>query len=238
MYSVAIVEDDERDLETLEGYIERFAPEVSGGLRVSSFSDPEEFLAALPDSFDIVLLDIELGEGKPSGVEVAFRIRMVDERTVIVFVTNLYQFAIEGYKVRALDFLVKPLRYASFGETMRKAVAAAEKGRPHFVRLAFDKASRLVDVETITYVETEGKRLRVHCLSGETYCCNGPMRDLEERLEPYGFAGIHQSFLVNMHFVEHVSQTEVVVAGTTLPVSRYRRQRFVVALTDYVGGIL
>ena len=235
MYSVAIVEDDAADRECLVRYLDRLAPSVAEGVHVRAFSSGLDLLDAYPDDLDVLLLDIEMPD--LNGIEVARRVRDFDQRVSIVFVTNLYQFALEGYRVRAMDFLVKPLRYTSFRATMEKAFELTEKRRPRYVRLEFDKASRLVDITTITYVETQRKRLLIHTKGGDEYC-SGPLRLLEEKLAPYGFASIHQSYLVNMKYVEHVGQTTVVVAGDELPLSRHKRQQFITELTDYVGKVL
>lgn len=235
MVSIAVVEDDPHDRETIERYVQEASAAVAEGIKVASFASGQEFVDAYPPGLDIAFLDIDM-EGL-SGIETARAVRAFDQQVVIVFVTNMYQFALEGYKVRALDFLVKPVRYRCFLATFQRAIDALTTRRPQYVELAFDRAVRLVEVGSILYIETRRKKLVVHTRHGDEFC-NGPLKDLEERLAPHGFACPHQSYLVNMSYVEHVGAAEIVVAGTTLPLSRYKRRMFMRQLTDYVGAVV
>lgn len=235
MITVAVVEDDPRDLQTLLDYIRRASAEAGVEVDVLPFHSGEDFLDRYPAGCDVAFLDIDMPG--LNGVATARAVRATDQRVAIVFVTNMYQFALEGYEVRALDFLVKPVRFQSFTAAFRRALDAVRTQRPTYVELDFDKDRRLVEVGSILYAETKGKKLVVHTRHGDEPC-NGPLKELERRLGDAGFAYPHQSYLVNLRHVEHVGATEVVVAGVELPLSRYKRRDFVQALTAYVGKVL
>lgn len=235
MLTIAVVENDPQDMRVLLSYLDKASSAVSEGLRTVAFSSGSECIDCYPEDVDVLFLDIEM-EGI-DGIETARRVRAFDRRVVIVFVTNLFQCALEGYEVQALDFLVKPVRYTSFMMTLHKALDAVEKLRPRYIELSFDKSKKLVDVASILYIETKRKKLLVHTRHGDEFC-NGPLKELEYRLKAYGFGSMHQSFLVNLRYVEHVGKSEVVVAGETLPISRYKRQEFVKDLVEYVGKVL
>ena len=232
MFKVAVVEDDERDRQSIARYLEKVFSETPEAMVLRTFEDGESFLRQRPHDLDLVLLDIDMPG--VSGIDVARRLRAEGAGVQIVFVTNMYQFALEGYSVQALDFVVKPVRYAGFRDTILRAINATLREKPRYVEFAFNRETRIVDANTITYVETSRKKLVVHTRT-ETFYCDGPLREVAARLEPLGFCGIHQSYLVNMRYVEHVGTTEACVNGEQLPLSRHRRKAFVAALTDYVG---
>lgn len=249
MVTIAIVEDNPCDSATLSGYLERAVADgelaVGGALlraddlRVLVYPDGRTFLDTRPERVDIALLDIEMPT--PNGIETARQVRASGSDMVIVFVTNLFQFALEGYEVQALDFLVKPVRYQGFVATVRKALKVLDRRAPHFIKLEFGRAQSVVDIATITYVETLRKRLVVHTRSGQSggqHNCACSMKAIADKLGPFGFAMPHQSYLVNLAFVERIDATDLLVAGERVPVSRYKRASFVETFAAYAGRVL
>ena len=235
MFNIAVVEDNAQDRDQILTFLEKSFAEIPEAMESVFFESGETFLQSLPKAYDLVLLDIDMPG--ISGVETAKRLREQDANVLIIFVTNMYQFALEGYTVRALDFIVKPLRFAGFRESIHRAVDASRREKPAYIELVHERTKQYVDINSIIYVETARKKLKVH-LRAETYMCDGPLRDLETRLVPYGFFEIHQSYLVNMRYVKHVGQTDALVGNDLLPVSRHKRKAFMTALADYVGKVL
>lgn len=112
MVSIAIVDDDTEDILTLERHIARYFAEKGGEYGIASFYDGSELMRDYAPKYDIVFLDIDME--KLNGMAAAKRIRDTDEHTAIVFVTRMAKYAIKGYEVSALDFIVKPVEYGSF----------------------------------------------------------------------------------------------------------------------------
>ncbi len=239
--TVAIVEDNPRDCDALADYLRRAAESgdfelPAQDVRVLTYPDGVSFADALAsERIDVALLDIEMAP--LNGIEVARRIRAAGDDMVIIFVTNLFQFALEGYEVQALDFLVKPVRYRGFVAAMSKALQVIERRRPRYIKLEFGRSQSLVDVASITYVETQRKRLVVHTRGGTDHCASS-LKVIAQKLEPYGFAMPHQSYLVNLAHVERIDAANLVVAGDSVPLSRYRRASFMQAFTSYIGRML
>ena len=107
MYRIAIVEDEAPCREELRGYIERYGQEHGQEFSVYPFADGSEILQNYEPRYDVILLDIEMP--RVGGMEAAQAIREVDENVVLVFITNMAQYAIKGYSVGALDFVMKPV---------------------------------------------------------------------------------------------------------------------------------
>lgn len=119
MWNVAIVEDEAESSELLRAFLERFEKEAKVSLSVSSFADGMDFISDYTPKYDLVLLDIDMPH--LNGLAAAKKLRKMDDDVLIVFVTNLAQYAIRGYEVEALDFLVKPVDYTAFAAMMHKA---------------------------------------------------------------------------------------------------------------------
>lgn len=230
--TTAVVEDDPLQQKTLVGYLHDFFAGREP-LDCVTYDDGVDFLARPPAQLDLVFLDIVMA--RSNGVDVAHRLRESDPGVLIVFVTEAVQYALEGYGVHALDFLIKPLYYTSFCSTMQRALTVMRRRAPAMVRVSFDKTTSYLDATSILYVETQAKGTLIHARSGD-YRCADTLRDLEERLAPLGFGRCHQTYLVNLAQVQTVRKTDVLVGDAWLPLSRHRRERFVELLLSEVGA--
>ena len=107
MLNIAVVDDERENRERLCGFINRYAQENNLPLVVTDFADGAQIAEPYQGGFDIIFLDIEMP--MLGGMTAAERIRAVDPDVVLVFVTNLAQYAIRGYEVEAFDFVLKPV---------------------------------------------------------------------------------------------------------------------------------
>ena len=235
MYRIAVVDDLPQERSRLEDYLQRFARERKLTVSVDSFVGGESFLAAFEHNYDIVLLDIEM-QGI-DGMETARRLREKDEKVCLLFVTHLANFAVEGYSVHALDFLVKPVSYENFGMKMERAFTAAERARKKEILIATTQGERRVRIDELYYVEVMNHTLLYHTKEG-VLSMRGSIRDCEERLSPYDFARCNKSYLVNMNYVTEIRRSEIRVGGDLLPIGSSRRQEFLRQLTEFMGDIV
>lgn len=234
MVSIAIVEDDRAYAEKLQGYLEQYDTEHQAELRFRNFYDGLAFLDGYRSDFDILLMDIEMP--MLDGMSAARRIRKVDPHVVIMFITSMAQYAVKGYEVGALDFMLKPVSYTIFSHKLQKAIRLAERNRQAYLLLPVKGIQLRVSIPSILYVEVSGHHLQIHTETG-VHCASLPLKKLEAELTNHPFAKCNQCYLVNLHHVEEFRGDTVVVGGHMLQVSRPRRKDFQMALANYYGGI-
>ena len=121
MIRSAIVEDDDDAAALLAGYLSRYGTENGVVFSVERFSNAVPFIERYDGGYDIVFMDIEMDD--LDGMSAARLLRKRDGAVALVFVTNMAQFAIKGYEVDALDFIVKPVKYYDFAFRLKKAVS-------------------------------------------------------------------------------------------------------------------
>ena len=127
MAKIAVVEDNDAMRAQLCGFIAQYAQESGHQLDVTAFSDGAQLVEPYRPGFDIIFLDIEMP--KLGGMPTAERIRRQDPDVVLVFVTNMAQYAIRGYEVDALDFVLKPVSYYQFSTKLERALQRIQRRR-------------------------------------------------------------------------------------------------------------
>ena len=236
MINVAIVDDDEKDIRLLEGYLDRYCKEREADLIVhkTEYTCGEEFLADKPSAFDVVLLDIEMPG--INGLTTARMLRDRNETIAIMFITNMAQYAINGYEVEAVDFVVKPVSYFDFSMKFSKIRRhLLRKGEKTVTIKANDGEMTFVHSDDIYYIEVIQHYLEYHTKKG-VYRVRGTMKEIEEELENYSFARCSKSFLVNMKNIITVKGDEIRTGNETLYVSRTRKAEFLEKFTGFLGG--
>lgn len=230
MVNIAILEDDAGDEASLEQSLQRYAQEQRELFSIRSFSDPAVFLQNSPSAFDLIFLDIDLPT--MTGMELARQIRRRDSLVTLIFVTNLEKYAVSGYSVGAFDFVVKPINYYRFASMLRRALRSIAARQPREVVIQTSGGITRLNVTQLYYVEIRDHLLIYHTV-GENLTAWGKMSDVEAQLAPYDFARCSTSHLVNLRFVDSVEGSDVLVAGTRLPISQRRRKAFYSAVTSY-----
>lgn len=231
---IAVVEDDEAVRKQLAAYIDRYFEGNKQRYRLSMFNDGDEILENYTASYDLILLDIQMK--RLDGMETARRLRELDENVYLIFVTNLANYAIKGYSVNALDFVLKPVNYLMLKTLLVRVEKKLNVLASSYITLPTEKGMARVDVREITYVETSNHLSVVHTDRGD-YTLRESMKNIEEMLKNQPFFRCNNCYLVNLSRVEGVEKNEVSVAGINLAISRPRYKAFMDALARYIGGV-
>ena len=233
MVRIAIAEDDPSYQATLEDYLDRYRRENGLEAEVAVFADGMDLTEHYRPVYDLLLLDIEMP--LLDGMTAAEKIRAVDRKVLIIFITNMAQYAIKGYQVDALDYVLKPVSYAAFAFKMKKALAMIRRREGAGVVIHMAGGLRRMSADEIRYVEVVSHKLYLHTLDG-VFSVPGTLRDMEVQLEEQHFVRCNKCYLVNLRHVREVRQNTVDVGGEQLLISRPRKKEFLQALTDYLGG--
>ena len=140
MIRIAIVEDDRVCAGTLQEYLCRYEKESGEMIQSTLFEDGEDIAVGYRAEYDIILMDIEMQF--MDGMSAAEAIRKVDEEVTIIFITNMAQYAIRGYSVNALDYVLKPVSYFAFSQRLDRAVSRLRKKEKHYVVIKFRGGSK------------------------------------------------------------------------------------------------
>ena len=161
----------------------------------------------------------------------------MDPDVVLVFVTNMAQYAIRGYEVDALDFVLKPVSYYQFSTKLERALQRIQRRRGGQIALQVGGGVQLLNTDDILYLETRDRLLHYHT-AADTWSVRGSLQKAEKELAPYHFARCNQCYLVNLRHVTGVQNDFVQIGKEQLEISRRQRVAFLAAVAAYVGGAL
>lgn len=235
MIRIAIVEDEESAANALREFLERYQKDGEEGFQITWFQDAVSFLAPYR-GFDLVFMDISMPY--MDGMAVALRLRQIDAQTVLIFVTNMAQYAVQGYEANALDFVIKPLVYSDFVFKMKRALNTIRAGRGREIVLQLASGLQRINSNELVYVEIRGHTLIYHLLD-QNIETRGTIAKAEEQLNEWGFLRCNNCYLVNPRHIEWVRGYVVKVSGEELQISHPRRKEFMRGLSEWfsIGGL-
>lgn len=217
MYRLAICDDNQADTVYLQTLVEKWAKDSERMLETETFPSAEAFLFRYEDekSFDLILLDIEMGQ--MSGVELAKKIRRENRSIQIIFVTGYMEYIAEGYDVEALHYLLKPVTEQKLFGVLERA---AERSKDREKELCLSMPGEVVRLPLREIRFLEVQRNYVTICGEEDYTVKKTLNELEKELDE-SFCRIGRSYIVNLHFVKKITRTQVILKdGRELPLSR------------------
>lgn len=235
MIKIAILEDSKDDAGRLLSYLEKYQEGKKDHLAfdVQWIENSLSFLEHYKPEFDIIFFDIEMPH--LNGMEAAKKIYEIDKNVIIIFVTNLEQYAIQGYKVDALGYLLKPLSYPAFVDVLEKSLRRiANNTRKEILLDTGDKTIRIA-VQDLLYVEVYGHTLIYHTTFGN-HKTRGKLADCAKELEPLNFVQCHKSYLVNLAHVKSISKNTIMIEEEELMLSRGKNKEFMQSFLSYLSN--
>lgn len=229
----AIIDDEPLALGLLKSYVEKTPVlELCG-----AYSSAVQAMQSLPEApVDLLFLDIQMPE--LNGLEFS---RMIPETTRIVFTTAFGQYALDGYRVNALDYLLKPISYADFMEAINKAVRWFELRQKaetpvavnnDYIYVKSDYKLVQIDLDKILYIEGLKDYIKIHTEDAPRPILSlVSMKVMEEKLPSDRFIRVHRSFIVQKQKIKIIEKGRIVFGKEYIPVSDSYKQE----LLNYVN---
>lgn len=232
---VAIVEDNPESTESIKKYLKRYSRDKNIIIDIFCFNDGNQIVSFYESIYDIILLDIEMQ--RLDGMSTAKKIREYDKDVIIIFITNTPQYAIKGYEVKALSYLLKPVPYFAFSQEINASIEKIRKRKEKHILLSTEDGMVKLDIFDIFYIETMRHYLIIHSKDGD-HTIKLPLKRMEEELKEGSFFRCNNCYLVNLDEVTGVKGDFVIVNGQELKISRPRKKEFLEALAAHFGGKL
>ena len=229
-----IIDDEPLARELLKAYVDK-TPSLS---LIGSFESAAEAVKTVMDGdADVIFLDINMP--MLNGIDFA---AIVPSTTRIIFVTAYDSYAVQGFKVNALDYLLKPVSYPDFlksigraleWKSMSEAYSAKRKqdnATPRMITIKVRNQLMQIRLDSIEYIEARNDRVIVFRKNAEPLSSLTTLREIEELLPTDTFMRVHRSFIVNVPLVEIVERNRIVFGKTYVPISDNKREEFLARL--------
>lgn len=233
MIRVAIVDDDAEYRLQEKEFIERFSAETGEKFEIDLYKSGMDFITEYKPIYNIVFLDIEMP--LMTGMETAHRLRQIDNKVCIIFITRMSKYAIEGYAVNAIDFVVKPIKYLNFIDKLKKAIEFINSHEEKEVVIKSEDNYYLIPVSAIYYVMKDKNYLIYNTTRGKIIE-RGTMKKVEEDLAGYGFSVCNSGCIVNLKHIQQLTQNSVIINGEHIPLSRRKIKEFKNEMLTYLRG--
>jgi len=239
MLHLAVCDDEETQIALLEACVREWAADRKNEIELELYRNAEQLLFHWEEKAEvrIVLLDIDMPG--MDGIALARRLREKGAAVQILFITGLGEYALEGYDVEAVSYLIKPVDKKRLFECMDRAVERCGREEPALLAEQPWGAAK-VKLKDICYLESEGHDTRIYCTGAEEPVRSRiGIRQLEERIGQLSraFFKIHRSYLVNLSRVDRITRKEAVMEnGKALPIARSRWEALNRAYLAYYRG--
>lgn len=221
------IDDEPLALKQMESYIER-----TGFLELSaSFNNAISALNYLNEN-DIDLMFVDINMPDMTGMEM---VKSLEEVPMLIFTTAYSEYAIEGFKVNALDYLLKPISYADFLQSAKKAekrmmelkeVSTKLSPDEDFLFIKSDYKVHRINLQDILYIEGMREYVKIHLENRKALMPLISIKKLESKLPSSSFMRVHRSYIVNLKKVATVEKNRIYFSDKPIPVSDQYKEQF------------
>ena len=219
--NIAICDDNPLELKIITDIVESFISRSTIPVHFKTFTDAKTMLCtAREELFTHYLLDIVMPG--MNGICAAQEIRRFDADAKLIFLTNTSEYAYQSYRVKASDYLLKPVQSEELTSLLRQMQAIEEENIRACLSIQSGRSIIRIPFDHLSYLEVNQKQLYFYLSDGSVRRLTGSMAEFEGRLlsQP-GFAKIHRSYIVNLLHISVLSPKGCVMfGGKCLPVSR------------------
>ncbi len=232
MIKIAVVEDQKKWSDLIASFLNQYKQETKTSFEVFYFTNGEDFIQNYKKNYDLIFMDVAMP--KMNGLETSKALRKIDSEVCLVFLTEMAQYAIEGYEVNAYDFLIKPMEYDFFKIKMNKFVMHIQSISDSYLVINSANTIRKIKLSEIKYIESIKHYVYFHC-KDDTVRTRDSLDNIKGKIKKGIFSEINRSLIVNLAFVDNYSNNDVVLDGETLPLSRVYKSSFLNDLIQYFG---
>ncbi len=224
---IAICDDTQCDLDNLQAIINNFSKQNNIKIDVEAYNNPEKLINKIKyfskNEYDFYILDVVM---QLNGIDVASTIREYEKETPIIFATSSKEYAVDAFRVRAFDYILKPLDKNQVFECLQRVTEYINKTPKSICSIkTMDHALITLDIKNITYIESNDRRMFIHLFNKEVVTSTSLrtkfLDSIPFNFEDFNFICCHNSFIVNMNYIKAINDTSFILKNNeVVPISK------------------
>ncbi|WP_080147257.1 LytR/AlgR family response regulator transcription factor [Marinilactibacillus piezotolerans] len=215
---IAIVDDEAIQLSTMTLLLKKAADEMKLPIQIAAFSSGEAFLFELEEHPDLNMIFLDIEMKQVDGLKVAQSIRQIDQELTIVFATAYAEYAVQGYDVQALDYLLKPIEVDKIKRVFQRYLDRKPTAKS-FMTIETGGETAKLFLEDILYIEVNKRECEIH-LNDQVIIVHQTLKELLDKLDDT-FIQTHRSYVVNLSHIERLLKSDAELSNKKIvPVSR------------------
>ena len=231
---ILIFDDNKNDIKHLTNCLKIFFKNKNISYQIKTCQNKEELLNDI-DCYDFLFLDIELDQ--ENGIDLGLELQKVKHHCRIIITTNYSKYAIDGYKIQAERYFIKPIHQQEFDLEMNTVIKNYIKENNYF----FNKkvCDSKIYIKDILYIEFIDRKSMIHKLNGEIIMTNCTLKYWYDQFSIYNFAYPYKAFLVNLKYVNALYKKDIrLTNGEMIPLSRHYKKEFETKYIDLLQDTL
>ena len=231
----AVIDDLEYDRTLLGAALDEYFTRQQLVGETAFFADGESFLASfLPDEYTAVFLDILMGDGHIDGIETARRIRSSAPHQLLILTTTDPGFALDGFSVQALDYLLKPVKYNMLASVMERIMRLCGDCHSHYIQITENRIPCRIPVDSIYYISVLNHTIQIHTAGRMFSTSSVTFDNLRSQLMDKGnFQNCYRGILVSLDKVQALGESDfTLISGEKIPISRLKKKEMAAAYYD------
>lgn len=218
----------------LNRYIEKLKDDLDEPVQLLSYSSGEKLLRNYQLEIDLLFLEIPFKE--LNGIEIAKRLRKLDQNVRIIILTTRMNHVLEAYEADASGYLLKPLSYYRFYKEVSNVLAEKSSIWGHHLVEKNNSGIYKIYLKSIKYIETSDRRTIIHTEDGDIIS-QKQLKEHELRLPEKVFVRCHTSYIVNLGYFHSLEGNDIrLITGEKIPVSRNRKAAVTQWVMEYLEG--
>lgn len=235
MIKIVICEDNFSCREKLKENLEIILNKLTNQFEIIVFNCGEDLIDNYPEDVDIFLLDIQMK--KLTGMGVAKKIREKDKSCEIIFITGLIDYVQNGYEVRAYRYLLKPIKLEDLKKHIISCIKQIYERRENYLIIKNQDMIKKIKIHEILFLEVINRDILIHT-GDQTYTTKTSMKNLEKELSKFNFFRCHNSFLINLKYIDCIQKNIVLINNEEIPISRQKADEFKNKFLTVAGDVI